>query len=300
MPLQSSRDKSSAQKPPVTTKNNPKVRIPLPFSSRAIHMVDWNGDGFLDILALSEGPRGLEDVDRSGLTGSVVFTYEGDGTWNQILSTQGEFPVNGDHIYPANINGDELVDFITSSSALGFHKLLNIHLEDHTWKPAPIPSYRSMTWAWSIAVGDLDEDGLDDLVVGYRNRQLRIPRTGIDVFLNRDRGERWERKTLWSESDKTKFIDYQAMELGDFDGDKNLDLVLTSNHGDLHLYRGDGEGFFSRELVSEFVAHQECRGYQVHALDLDADGRDEIIANFAGEKCPQLGSIRVFKVLDQK
>ena len=61
---------------------------------------------------------------------------------------------------------------------------------------------------------------------------------------------------------------------------------------------GDGKGFFTRETatgIPPFVGG--CTGYYVRLADLDGDGKDEIVADFAGEnsamfdpdRCPSGG-----------
>ena len=87
--------------------------------------------------------------------------------------------------------------------------------------------------------------------------------------------------------------------------------MALSGDGDVWVFLGDGQGFLAREVSPELPeAEKGCKGYHVRLVDLDADGRDEIIAAFAGESggiedvpdlyspgCNREGSLRAWKVV---
>src|SRR4029453_9444724 len=60
---------------------------PAGFSSRAVAAVDWNSDGWTDVVALGEGPRlatspSAAELQRSARPfGLAIFENRGDGSW---------------------------------------------------------------------------------------------------------------------------------------------------------------------------------------------------------------------------
>jgi hypothetical protein len=97
-----------------------------------------------------------------------------------------------------------------------------------------------------------------------------------------------------------------SLDSGDLDGDGKLDLVATSERGNVLVFLGDGKGGFAREESPELDPPDLCRGYGLKLTDLDGDGRAEIIAGFAGEtevlleflghtRCDSGGALRVWK-----
>jgi hypothetical protein len=97
-----------------------------------------------------------------------------------------------------------------------------------------------------------------------------------------------------------------SLDPGDVDGDGNLDLVATSERGNVLVLLGDGKGGFAREESPELDPPNLCRGYGLQLVDLDGDRRVEIVAGFAGEsktileflgqtKCETGGALRVWR-----
>ncbi|MEO8276999.1 MAG: VCBS repeat-containing protein, partial [Thermoanaerobaculia bacterium] len=119
---------------------------------------------------------------------------------------------------------------------------------------------------------------------------------GIDVYLAGPKGS-WERHPIFVRPGRTGF---SALEAGDLDGDKAPDLVATDEKGNFELFLGDGKGGFADEASPE--AQQPsgpCRGYGLRIIDIDHDGKSEIVASYAGEpdalfdpkRCPASGGV---------
>jgi ASPIC and UnbV/FG-GAP-like repeat len=126
----------------------------------------------------------------------------------------------------------------------------------------------------SIAVGDVDGNGLEDLVVGGSSFH------SAQVFLQQPSGQFLQKALLPDQVSAFKQADDLQVLLFDADGDGDLDLFVASGgyenpHGDPayqdHLYLNDGKGNFvldsgalPRNLTSKFC---------VRAADFNHDGK---------------------------
>jgi len=287
------------------------------FSSRAIAVVDWNGDGRTDILAWGEGPRlaaarlqgGGGGDFSSGSRGAVVYLNQGDGKWQKKTaegSAVGSGRSYGDSVRVTDFNGDKRPDFAAASALTGNRTLLYLGQEDGSWKGSAIDQLRPQATFRGVAVGDFDGDGRTDLAVGYASSELGIARTGIDVLLARPDGS-WDRRALGSEEGRAGVWSLGA---GDLDGDGALDLVGITGAGSGWVFLGDGKGSFTREQSPELAPQEAgCTGYHVELVDLDKDGAAELVASYAGEgslsplggvgKCASGGSLRAWKASRQ-
>jgi hypothetical protein len=259
------------------------------YSSRALQIVDWNGDGKPDIIALGEGPRlNVATPGSAGAVtnirsyGPVVYLNQGDGSWQRKDAGNGPGQLFGGEITVGDFNGDGRPDFATASAAQGARNIVNLQRADGSWENVEI-DVRPGAYVRSVHAVDLDRDGRADLVVGYISYELGVWRQGIDLFYSRP-GDKWERRALAVQEGKDGVT---ALATGDLDGDGNLDLVALTGDGHYWVFLGDGKGFFTREPDGVIPAYEGgCTGYHLKLVDLDHDGKDEIVAAFAGEPSP--------------
>jgi FG-GAP-like repeat/FG-GAP repeat len=298
----------------------PRAGDPPPgFSSRAITAVDWNGDKRPDLLALGEGMHlnvagEKPEVAEAGSSfGPAVYLNEGSGAWVRQDQGTDSGQLFGDSLATGDFNGDGRRDFVTSASFVGRQDLIHLGREKG-WEKARL-ELRPRGYVTAVAAGDFDNDQRDDVAVAYINSELGVLRSGIDVFLARPGkdGLSWERHGLAAVDGRNGYF---AMDTGDLDGDKLVDLVALTDDGQVHIFLGASQGSFARaELpAGPAVAEPGCRGYDVRLVDFDQDGRDEIVADFAGEQgtaqilqsmgpeglkasCPSEGAIRAWKAM---
>lgn len=261
------------------------------FSSRTITTVDWNGDGRADIVALGEGPRlnltsrGAAKPSGSESYGIVIYLNQGDGTWMRKDQGTSGREIFGEDLALADFNGDRRKDIATGSSIMGRRTLLNYGREDGAWNVTEVEQVRPQSYVRAVTAADFNGDGVDDLAVGYLSFELATWRSGIDILYGRSDGT-WTRRPLALQEGRSEF---SALDSGDLDGDGKLDLVALTGKGGTWVFLGDGKGFFTREEATGIPAYDgECRGYHVELADLDKDGRDDIVAGFAGEGSPML------------
>ncbi|RME52805.1 MAG: hypothetical protein D6795_06225, partial [Deltaproteobacteria bacterium] len=126
-------------------------------------------------------------------------------------------------------------------------------------------------------VGDLDRDGLDDVVIlnDTLNDAEAFNRLYIDMQgKDGERFPRFEDRTIPCLPGIGR-VNTRAGALGDLDGDGDLDLALAGWNGSEHrayLYRNDGTGCFSR--MSDFPAPSAALGF----TDLNDDGYLDLVA----------------------
>jgi hypothetical protein len=280
------------------------------FASRAVEFVDWDGDRKLDLVALGEGPRQVRTVDgktegipRSTSYGLVVFLNEGEKGWRAL--SQGETGgAYGDSIAIGHWNADQRPDVVTVSFNWGNRHLLYLNSADIAvgTNVSSIDSLREAAWVFGVTSGDFDGDRRDDVVTSFATQEIDTPRRGLELSRVDAKGV-WRTDLIVSYDGKDNMW---SLDSGDLDGDKKLDLVATSERGNVIVLLGDGKGGFAREESPELDPPALCRGYGLQLADLDGDGRDEIVAEFAGEsetileflgqtKCESGGALRVWR-----
>lgn len=264
------------------------------FSSRAIESADWNGDGLPDLLALFEGPQIPQPGSGAPLVVGAfysvsVFLNGGHGVWSEAAASELMEKNFGDAIEVGHFDDDNTLDFVTASQRLSFTKVLGLGRSDGTWRQESLFAIRPRSYLKTVAVGDLNGDGRDDLVLSYSCWSDNEPAAIVDVVYQ---GETWRRETLIHEKKGELFT---ALGVGDIDGDGRADVVVGDALGRLRVFTGTAPyGLTQKKLASPLRAEQQC--YDIDVVDLNGDDRAEIVASFAGEAREHSGSIRVWRL----
>ena len=252
------------------------------FTSRAILARDWDRDGKPDILALGEGPRPMQGPPGAAgaAYGWAIYLNQGENRWRKLAQSADAPRTFGDALAVGDFDGDGSSDLLTASQVFGNRFVLHYGGPQGRAKTVVVELIRPQSYVNGVAAADFDGDGRDDAAVSYNTVDGSAWRAVIDVLLARDNG-RWERRTVAAVETRGGIF---AMAAGNLDGDGHKDLVALTAAGETWLFLGRGDGQFDREATPEIAPlGTDCRGYHVELADLDGDGRDEIVAAFAGE-----------------
>jgi FG-GAP-like repeat len=263
------------------------------FTTRALIAHDWDGDGAADLVACGEGPN----QRGGGSFGWVVYLNRGDGHWQKQAQTGSAPRTFGDDLAVGDFNGDGHTDLATAS--LNFGNRHFVHYGGAEMRSATIDAVGPDALVFSVVAADFDADGRDDLALGYLRNDAGTWHSLIDVLLAQPH-EGWRRVAL---QDRISRSATYALAAGDVDGDGHRDLAALDDSGGVRLFLGDGSGGFARQRTTEVQSiGTGCRGYHVALVDLNHDGRDEVLASFAGEAsaaggesgCPNGGGLRAW------
>ncbi len=183
-----------------------------------VEMTDLDGDHRLDLLVAELGTPMPSD-DRKG---AVVWLKQGaDGAYSAITLASGLGRVAD--IQAADFDGDGDQDLVVAE--FGWRDLgAVLYFENRTGKDG-VPKFEKTIvdprhGAIHVPIADLDGDGKPDFVAAISQEHETIV-----AFLNRGPG-RFEAKALWSAPHPA--FGLSGMQLVDLDGDKDLDVLLTS------------------------------------------------------------------------
>lgn len=216
-------------------------------------LADFDDDGELD-MALAESSGTLHLLRGSGA---------GSFSSSDQLLTGGEPP---QALAVGHIDADASLDAVLASGTTVYTAL-----GDGSGGLSAGPSYSTVGAVMGVALADLDDDGRSDLVLtvdggGWQGVALRRG-TGDGAF-----GEQ--------EATTGTLPGARGLATGDLDGDGVIDIAYASEAMDtLGVLLGTGGGGFAAEM-----AIATGSGPQVlHAADLDANDRTEIVVAHQGE-----------------
>lgn len=281
------------------------------FSSRAIAVTDWNGDGRPDLVALGEGGSLALSPDASGRRGVSaggrglrVYLNGGDGSWQPVAIDDGAGFGSG--LALADFDGDGRPDIFTGTSRRGSRHLLHLQRDDGTVAPVtPGDTLRRQATVAAVANGDLGGGSGRDVAVAFARVESGHRRTGVDLLLQDTEGS-WSSRPLWNALDTPPL---RALGAGDLDGDGRLDLVAAGDEGQILVFLQGEDGTWTREVSPGLTGHEKCAAFAVAIADLGPGEGALLVASFAGEPgvrgggpvvtlsaCPSSGAIKAWRV----
>ncbi len=241
-----------------------------------VEIGDINGDGHLDIVTgLQGGPPGVATILGNG-----------NGTFQVATATpagpQGAFNLD---VALADMNGDGSLDIIASERAPG---VVHVQLNNGngTFQSSLVTFVDD--WADSIEIADLNEDGVQDLVVyGTNFNYMRsFMGTGLGTFHSES--------TFAMEADAPAHFN-GGVRLADLNDDGHIDMIYNPIADDTFYARfGNGDGTFSS--ATSFASGSNMRNFWLD--DLNNDGSLDLIDADATDN--QIGvRLNAVKIMDE-
>ncbi len=265
---------------------------PTPLGNRASpnEPTDFNRDGHVDVC-----------VANINVNSVSVLLGNGDGTFtvSQVIGV-GSAPRG---VAVLDVDGDGDIDIVNTNSG---SSNLSVMLNDGTGRFGP-PTFfdGGGSGEWALAAADMDEDGLLDLVVGARsNERIIVLRANGDGTFTQSSNQS-SGGAVWmlnaadvngdghadvacansSDNNATILLGSGegtlgspvaygldpfplATDLGDLDGDGDLDWVVSSFGGDWSLLLNDGAGGFTFDREFDAPRAGSC----ALMMDVDTDG----------------------------
>jgi hypothetical protein len=271
------------------------------FPTRRIEVADVDGDGFPDVIALTEGP----DIDirepRRRESKMRIFRNENRGTrWEEYEIGEPERAFGGDWLAVGDFNGDPYPDFVTAS--IYFHGSDVFWLSDGTmsWRPVGREFLPPFSYIGAVAAGNMTSSPRDDAVLSFTRFWPRgvnpdeVPHPSLSriagIELVSFSGPEPVRKSVirW-ESDTPTW----AMAVGDVNGNGHNDIVYIRTHpAENGVLLNDGAGNFRRAKIEGWEVVPNV-AYDLTLADVDGDGRLDIIVMYERLSSERDGSIRV-------
>ncbi len=227
------------------------ISTPLSAPAARISVGDLNADGLEDVVVAAVPPAQV-----------VALLSAGNGSFAlQQVATNLRVPIFTYLFEIEDLDGDALGDLVVASRLEGVWTYRG--LGDGSFA---FVSYLPGSPFWGVGtLGDLDEDGLPDLVIGsyddfgFQNQNtISVLRSdGACGFL----------------APAEHFLGQDAFghQLSDLDGDGHLDLIANLKTGEFVRMLGDGQGGFGRPV------HHAAPGGLLGAGDTDGDGQPDLV-----------------------
>jgi hypothetical protein len=233
--------------------------FPVGNGPASVAVADVNGDGKPDLVAANEYDNTVG-----------VLLGNGDGTFQpQQTQPVGAYP---DAVAVADVNGDGIPDLVVANHGpLGEPgDTVGVLLGDGDGTFRPQQTYTVGSYPGSVAVADLNGDGIPDLVVA--NSDPFGPGT-VSVLRGNGDGTFRGQHTLAVGDDP------DSVAVADVNGDGKPDLVVANRYGHtVSVLLGNGDGTFRPQQTYEVGEDSDS----VAVADVNGDGKpDLVVANSA-------------------
>ena len=228
----------------ITTKSG--LNFGWPFTGRSTFVFDYNGDGLLDLFMQEDWVRDDVSGGNSRLmknTGNLIFTDVTAEAGFPHGFRKGLYGLGG---FVGDMNGDLWPDVFFAHSCRMFINQQDGTFREKVYNMVP-PKYRlpvssdNSNWTCGADLGDLDNDGDMDMVIGHHFIRPDSGTQRIFVILNEGNDEEGN-PVLRDITMEAKVVQPSRkipnIQLMDMDNDGMVDIVATA--GNTFVYRNKG------------------------------------------------------------
>ncbi len=260
----------------------------------AVSRPDCNPSGYTHDLAIYDLDHdGVDEVISAYCGGGEIVRYDLDPTLTAIdarlLYT---LSGSGEESLIADVDNDGAVEFITSNSFRAGQARVEVFEfdEDGELETPPRLTVDGFDGApcfyASIVIGDVDNDGVNEMVVGWK-RDQRINKTTMLAYRVDDKA-----KPVYTFERETEDLDMgyfeKMMAVADADNDGRNELVVSTRGDNLsediaslhlgHVYRYtvNAIGTVDRELLAD-LNEEYAESSWLAVGDADNDGKNEVV-----------------------
>ncbi|MDD9934737.1 MAG: FG-GAP-like repeat-containing protein [Myxococcales bacterium] len=232
---------------------------------RGVAVIDADGDGDVDIANTNANSDNMSVLlnDGSGLFPEdegpgLQFFDSGHG----MVTASQEFG-----LFAGDMNEDGLLDLVIGARGLSGQNsgvVVNTGKGDGTFEF--LSMHGPMATPWQLAVGDLDGDGHED--VATADGDLFQSQNTVSILLGDGAGG-LEVVQAYDQNIDRPF----AIDLGDLDGDGDLDTVVSNYRADWEILVNDGSGQMSLSSSVNATRAASC----ALLVDVDSDGDLDLV-----------------------
>jgi hypothetical protein len=245
--------------------------------TRDVASGDLDGDGDLDLVFANDG-------------NNTVYLNNGAGSFTAaagIPSGEQHFGSNTRAVAIADFNADGRLDVVFAEFGSG--QETRVHFGNGNGSFSGFVDLADSGGALrsnSVAVGDVDNDGDIDVVIGNQSDYVRL-------FINSGFGEFGDAIGLIDTTFAPGNVDTTAVALGDLDRDGDLDVVAARRYGDTRIFRNNGSGNYNTgTTLSAAGATNNLDSTDSIALgDVDGDGWLDLVVGNNGSAITLPGSV---------
>ena len=281
------------------------------FPTRRVVASDVDADGWMDVVAISEGPvmRG-QTLRGPGYGNLRAYMNRAKGEkWEGMNIAQPGERVSGDWLASGTFNGDKYPDFAGSNVYFNGVETLYLSKGKNEYEVVPggtdVVPFRS--YYYGTTAGRFSSRTLDDAIVTFSRRWVPnvspklVPRPPLERVIGIDRisfaGGKPTRTPIvrWGGTEAQMV---SGINQGDFDGDGKLDIVYArADTRRIVILLGDGKGGFREAAVDGLVLEPQ-RHYDLVVADVNKDKRPDVImmyeAGSTGSFSSKNGKVDVF------
>jgi len=263
--------------------------LPTGFPTRRVLISDVDGDGWPDVVSISEGPTSARQNTAGLLPGRIrAFLNRDHGKkWETIQIAGSDVPVAGDWMSIGHFSGGKAPEFVTANIFFNSGDTIFLAGAPKQWKSIATAENNLspyLSYYGANATGKFSTPKRDDAIVSYVRfwptdlEEELVPAPPVKEIIGIDR-----LSFNGAEPKRTPIVRWGGnrgvwgLGSGDFNHDGNLDFIYTRyDPREAVLMLGDGNGGFTRAKI-EGVTLAPNTNYDILVTDVNKDGLPDLV-----------------------